>query len=1066
MAGINIGDAMLRVGIDLSDFDSGMQKLNADLKRLQEQSKSTALAAAEMTKVGVAITGIGAGITAFLGLAVKGAADEEAMLIRLSSILSNVGVSFEQVKKPLDDFMMATEKASSVSHDKLYEALIQLVNITGDYEKSLKLLPLALDLAAAKGIDLATASMLVGKVAQGNTTMLARYGIILKEGASASEALAAIQARVGGTAEKYGKSTAGAMAQIKNSIDTVMESIGSVLLPIVKTLADALSTLISWFNKIPSPVKTMGVVLAVLAGALALVIGTSLVMIGQWPKLIQLWTGFKAIVMSSTVQLILHKVALVALTIAGTALRGVLTVLTAAQWLLNVAMNANPIGLIITAIGLLITVGLVLWRHWDKITSFFVKSFKIIGDGVSWLMRILTGASAPVKELTDAEKEAAAATKALADQTKALAEAQALNALQQETLGKDISANADQQEALNKQIADAQDLYSNTQKNAAGYKEEIANLNGVLKGLNKASKDAETELKRLEKAYSDAEKKVSDCEKAIDSANRRLSELSSPRLEGMQAYEDQIFDIDQQLMKLELEKSKVGELYFTGQDEIDRLEKLRRELELTRDIEFAPQLYKLKEGVETVQGLNVETMFGPAWDEIQTIGISLAPGGVLFEGLKTANTELATATTNLDAQKVVVNNYATAIGLVQGQLDIINDKVADVLETQSDGILVLENSLFVAKTTANDLETALGRVKTAAEEAARAIANTPNVPPPTSPTEVPGYGAYVTPAQHGAIAMKPTVLLVGEKAPEAVLPLDKLASLLKGAAASKVVEVLFPFEKLAALLRDERSTKLPDIVFPLADMAARLSDAQAPFIQEVRLALDKLAGILSGQQEPKVPEPFPLDELSALLKDQQTPIIAEVKEALDGVAGLLRSQEPPVIPAPVFPVDELAALITNQKVPEAPPVEFPLDKLATILSDTQTPIVGELRFALDKLANLIAEKPPIVPQSPFPLTELAGLLGQGQAPIVREVRQAFDTLASLFKERQTPIIPEVVFPFDKLAALLVPMNQTAPAQAISINVNVAELVVREEADIHKVGQAIVDTIYLRQGIRT
>jgi len=42
-------------------------------------------------------------------------------------------------------------------------------------------------------------------------------------------------------------------------------------------------------------------------------------------------------------------------------------VVTAAQWALNVAMNSNPIGLIITAVGLLIAGIVLLYKNWDTV---------------------------------------------------------------------------------------------------------------------------------------------------------------------------------------------------------------------------------------------------------------------------------------------------------------------------------------------------------------------------------------------------------------------------------------------------------------------------------------------------------------------------------------------------------------------------------------------------------------------------------------------------------------------------------------------------------------------------
>lgn len=43
--------------------------------------------------------------------------------------------------------------------------------------------------------------------------------------------------------------------------------------------------------------------------------------------------------------------------------------MTIAQWALNVAMNANPIGLIIVGIGLAVAAGVALWRNWDKVKA-------------------------------------------------------------------------------------------------------------------------------------------------------------------------------------------------------------------------------------------------------------------------------------------------------------------------------------------------------------------------------------------------------------------------------------------------------------------------------------------------------------------------------------------------------------------------------------------------------------------------------------------------------------------------------------------------------------------------
>ncbi len=67
---------------------------------------------------------------------------------------------------------------------------------------------------------------------------------------------------------------------------------------------------------------------------------------------------------------------------------------TAAQWLFNAALTANPIGLIIAAVGGLIAVGVLLIKNWDGIVA-------AISSAVSKIKTVLSVLFAPISAIVD-----------------------------------------------------------------------------------------------------------------------------------------------------------------------------------------------------------------------------------------------------------------------------------------------------------------------------------------------------------------------------------------------------------------------------------------------------------------------------------------------------------------------------------------------------------------------------------------------------------------------------------------------------------------------------------------
>jgi len=200
--------------------------------------------------------------------------------------------------------------------------------------------------------------------------------------------------------------TAGSIEQLKGSAETLAIQLGKILLPTIRSIVDGLTAFTNWFaNLSEGTQKTIVGILAAVA-ALAL-LGGALIKIVTFGQ--KLWEVLKVIKLVSAVT----------------------KIWTAVQWLLNVALNANPIGLIIIAIAALVAGIILLWKNsaafrdffiglWDHIWSFlkmigawfagpFADFFVMVWDGIvagakgvwDWLVKIWNGIVDAVKFAVD-----------------------------------------------------------------------------------------------------------------------------------------------------------------------------------------------------------------------------------------------------------------------------------------------------------------------------------------------------------------------------------------------------------------------------------------------------------------------------------------------------------------------------------------------------------------------------------------------------------------------------------------------------------------------------------------
>jgi hypothetical protein len=200
------------------------------------------------------------------------------------------------------------------------QATLAQYNLSG--KQIQQLTPLVADFAAKTGRDLPDAAKVLGKALLGNGKALKDIGYNFKNAGSVGEnftnIMFALQHKLGGFAEKEGKTAAGQAAILSNQFGELKESLGEKLLPVLMKLAEFGLKTIDWISR--------------------------------------------------------NKEIIIPLVT-------VIGVVTAAQWAWNVAMTANPIGLIIVGIALLVA-GIV---YLATKTKFFQNLWKFAWNNVKYV---------------------------------------------------------------------------------------------------------------------------------------------------------------------------------------------------------------------------------------------------------------------------------------------------------------------------------------------------------------------------------------------------------------------------------------------------------------------------------------------------------------------------------------------------------------------------------------------------------------------------------------------------------------------------------------------------------
>lgn len=169
--------------------------------------------------------------------------------------------------------------------------------------------------------------------------------------------------------DSMGNTTKQQMQKASEGVKVVTTALGAGLLPAINTTLAAFAPmalgLAQWMQANEGLVTTVvGIIAAMIAFKIAAIAGAY-----AFTFLKGAWLAGQAVLFTLRTAWMLHTGALVAGTAASRTAVVVSKALTAAQWLMNAALSANPIGLLVVAIVGLIAAGLLLWRNWDQVVA-------------------------------------------------------------------------------------------------------------------------------------------------------------------------------------------------------------------------------------------------------------------------------------------------------------------------------------------------------------------------------------------------------------------------------------------------------------------------------------------------------------------------------------------------------------------------------------------------------------------------------------------------------------------------------------------------------------------------
>lgn len=331
-----------RASAKFDRFGNTVNGTSTKMSKFTGMMKTAGKAAAYGLGAGLAI-----GATALVGMTKNTIEDEAAQRKLALAMRNSVDASDKQVAS-VEKWIAKQGVALGVTDDELRPAFQRLVESTGNVGEAQRQMGIAMDVSAGTGKSLKTVTEALMKANNGTTASLSKLGLKTKDAdgnvLTLDQSLKAMSETFGGQASAKAGTLGGKMDRLKIIMDETKEAIGAKLIPVATKFADwilqkAVPAIEDFVDQMKSGKGAGGDFAAILGDIKA---GAAKV----WEATKKMWSILKPVL-----SFIVDNRAAVA-TFAGILLTvaAAVKIWTGAQLLLNVALTANPIGVIVVAI--------------------------------------------------------------------------------------------------------------------------------------------------------------------------------------------------------------------------------------------------------------------------------------------------------------------------------------------------------------------------------------------------------------------------------------------------------------------------------------------------------------------------------------------------------------------------------------------------------------------------------------------------------------------------------------------------------------------------------------------